>query len=442
MAAAKPSNSASSLPSHSSGKVSGLTEILKSKRAKPASNAKNGAKAKARRPAKKAKLPGSIYLNKNRYWWKVKLPGESRITARPLVPVGARYATKDPAVAQEVAANLLQQAIYSTDSPGRPADRSIMAIVQAYSAYARDYYRDVSGKPTSEVRRIEYATKPLVELFAALDGEEFGPLKLKQVRQRMIDLNLARKSINDRIACIKRLFRWAASEELVPAGTYQSILTVEGLKRGRSGAKETGRVAAVPESHVYAILPYTTPVVAAMIELQLLTGMRSTELCILRPCDIETSGKVWFYRPAFYKTQYLDREFEKVICLGPRCQNIIGPYLKRKITDYCFSPEESEGKRNGIEKNRPFNQRYDRRTYRKAAQYAITKAQKAGVKVGNKPVMMWTPHQLRHTATTRAAKEFGIEVAKAATGHAHISTTQIYAEKDFEAAKKVALRFG
>jgi integrase len=55
---------------------------------------------------------------------------------------------------------------------------------------------------------------------------------------------------------------------------------------------------------------------------------------------------------------------------------------------------------------------------------------------------MWTPHQLRHTATTRAAKEFGIEIAKAATGHAHISTTQIYAERDLDAAKRVALKFG
>ena len=52
------------------------------------------------------------------------------------------------------------------------------------------------------------------------------------------------------------------------------------------------------------------------------------------------------------------------------------------------------------------------------------------------------PHQLRHTATTLAVKEFGIEIAKAATGHAHISTMQIYAERDLDAAKKVALRFG
>jgi len=116
--------------------------------------------------------------------------------------------------------------------------------------------------------------------------------------------------------------------------------------------------------------------------------------------------------------------------------------LKRKVTDYCFCPAESEGKRNGNGTNKEFNERYDRRTYRKAVQYAIRKAQRAGVKVGNRRVVMWTPHQLRHTATTRAAKEFGIEIAKAATGHAHISTTQIYAERDLDAAKKVALKFG
>ncbi len=35
------------------------------------------------------RVPGTVYLNKNRYWWKVKLPGEPKIKARPLRPVGA-----------------------------------------------------------------------------------------------------------------------------------------------------------------------------------------------------------------------------------------------------------------------------------------------------------------------------------------------------------------
>lgn len=417
--------------------------------AKKTKDTKSDKSCKSKTAKQAAKLPGAIYLNKNRYWWKVKLPGETVQSARPLKPVGARYATKDYGVALEVAENMLHEALFETAHADiDPDDRTVMAIVKAFGDHARSYYRDVAGNETSEVKRIEYAMKPLVALYAILPGEEFGPLKLKEVRQYMIDAKLARKTINDRVACIKRMFRWAASEELVPVSVYQALLTIEGLKRGRSGAKETGRVPAVPELHVYAVLPYTTPVVAAMIELQLLTGMRSTELCILRPCDLETSGEIWFYRPAMYKSQYLDKETEKVICIGPRGQEIIKSFLKRKLSDFLFCPAESERIRKDFDKNTPLNDRYDRRTYRKAVQYAIKKANNAREAEANatgakfKEIPMWTPHQLRHTATTRAAKEFGIDVAKAATGHAHISTTQIYAERDMEAAVRVARRFG
>ncbi len=235
MAKSRSAKSSASEPSssRSSGKTIRLSKILKPK--KP--------KAKAKRSTKEAKLPGTIYLNKNRYWWKVKLPGEVKIKARPLRPVGAKYATKDVGVARELATNLLHQALFYSQTEGSvECDGSVMSIVKAFCDYARNYYKDVDGNITTEAKRIEYATKPLVELYARLPAEEFGPLKLKQVRQRMIDLDLARKTINDRIACIKRLFRWAASEELVSAGAYQALLTVEGLKRGRSGARETKKV--------------------------------------------------------------------------------------------------------------------------------------------------------------------------------------------------------
>ena len=59
-------------------------------------------------------LPGSIYLNKNRYWWKVQLPGEPSIKARPLTPIGARYATTDYSVAVEVAKTLLEKHLFET----------------------------------------------------------------------------------------------------------------------------------------------------------------------------------------------------------------------------------------------------------------------------------------------------------------------------------------
>ena len=56
---------------------------------------------KTRNQKRSADLPGTIYLNKNRWWWKVQLPGEDKIKARPLKPIGSRYATTDYAVAVE-----------------------------------------------------------------------------------------------------------------------------------------------------------------------------------------------------------------------------------------------------------------------------------------------------------------------------------------------------
>jgi len=46
-------------------------------------------------------MQGSIYNNKGRYWWRVKLPGQSKYQHVALKPEGARFATKDKTVAVE-----------------------------------------------------------------------------------------------------------------------------------------------------------------------------------------------------------------------------------------------------------------------------------------------------------------------------------------------------
>jgi len=45
----------------------------------------------------------------------------------------------------------------------------------------------------------------------------FGPLALKAVRLKLIERRYTRKYINDQIQRIKRIFRWATENELVPA---------------------------------------------------------------------------------------------------------------------------------------------------------------------------------------------------------------------------------
>jgi integrase len=53
----------------------------------------------------------------------------------------------------------------------------------------------------------------------------------------------------------------------------------------------------VAEHVVEATLPHVRPQVAAMVRLQLLTGMRPGEVVAMRGCDLEMREKVWLYRP-------------------------------------------------------------------------------------------------------------------------------------------------
>ena len=56
-------------------------------------------------------LPGSLYEKNNRWWWKVKLPGEARVRARGLKPESARFATADRDEAEKVAREMWESAI-------------------------------------------------------------------------------------------------------------------------------------------------------------------------------------------------------------------------------------------------------------------------------------------------------------------------------------------
>jgi hypothetical protein len=53
--------------------------------------------------------------------------------------------------------------------------------------YAEGYYRLPGGSRSGELDHFQYALKPLVDLYGHTLAAEFGPLKLKAIRQRMID---------------------------------------------------------------------------------------------------------------------------------------------------------------------------------------------------------------------------------------------------------------
>jgi hypothetical protein len=79
--------------------------------------------------------------------------------------------------------------------------------------------------------------------------------------------------------------------------------------------------------------------VRAMLQLQLLTGMRPGEVCSMRTCDVDTNGEIWVYRPAKHKTAHHGHARE--VRIGPKAQEVLAPFLRADLTAHVFSPAEA-----------------------------------------------------------------------------------------------------
>ena len=106
-----------------------------------------------------------------------------------------------------------------------------------YWRFAELHYRK-DGQPTQEVVNIRYALRPVKGTVRPHAGRDFGPLALKAIQQRFIRDRICRDQINQRIGKIKRVFKWAVSEQLIPPSVFQALQTVVGLRAGRTDAKE------------------------------------------------------------------------------------------------------------------------------------------------------------------------------------------------------------
>jgi integrase len=267
----------------------------------------------------------------------------------------------------------------------------INCLVEQYLEFARLYYQR-DGRPTRECVDIEYALEPLCELFGLSNAYRFGPKSLKLVQQHMISKDWCRRLINQRINRIRRMFKWAVAEELVSPTVLHGLQALPGLRYGRSAARETEPVKPVADEHIDATLPFLTQVVAAMVRVQRLTGMRPCEVVLMRPADIDRGGAVWVYEPFDHKNRW--RGHQRLIPLGPMAQEILRPFLDRPAGAFLFSPKESEQQR-GVERRknrkspmtpsqaarrpkarakRPKRDHYDTASYRRAIDYAVKAA--------------------------------------------------------------------
>ncbi|MCA9232201.1 MAG: hypothetical protein KDA57_16255 [Planctomycetales bacterium] len=222
------------------------------------------------------------------------------------------------------------------------ASPALVELCARYLEFARGYYQK-DGRCTKVVPGIKSTIRYLKEYYGRTPARDFGPLALKALRERMIQDGHSRRYINDHVARVKRLFKWAASEQLVPQATYQALALVSGLRKGKTQAHETTPILPVDQDVVDATLPHLSTVVGDMVRLQKLTGMRPSEVCALRPRDLDRSEETWVLAPASHKTEHHGRS--RLIFVGPRGKQLLAKYLFRDDQECCFRPCDAEAGR-------------------------------------------------------------------------------------------------
>src|SRR5437868_2336060 len=83
---------------------------------------------------------------------------------------------------------------------------SVAEVLAGYIDHAEKYYATADGTPAKEVDSVKRSIRPVRLLYSELPAADLSPLKLKAVRQSMIDAGHCRKQINKRIDRVRRAF--------------------------------------------------------------------------------------------------------------------------------------------------------------------------------------------------------------------------------------------
>jgi len=334
--------------------------------------------------------------------------------------------------------------------PSADTRPTVTSLCIAYMRHSEAYYRRPDGSATGEVEQVRYVLKRLRAGFGAMAAEDFGPRSLIAFRETLIDSGLCRSSVNTHIGRVRRMFKWCAAQELVDHGVYQALTTVDGLRKGRSAAKETKRVEPVSEADYRAVLPHLPPTVRAIVRVLWYSGCRVGELLPLTTGDLDRSGELWRYTPSTHKNSYRDQHRE--IVFGKRAQAVLRPFLKADPSAVLFSPREAEDARHVAQRaarktpmtpsqqvrkrvrspKRQPGERYSAASVRRAIARACDSAK----------VPRWTTHRLRHSAGTRIRDAFDLEHAQASLGHASLHAAQIYSEVSRRRAEEAMRALG
>jgi integrase len=347
--------------------------------------------------------------------------------------------------AKEIAQNIWDRAVSNQENPGRI--ETIGELVSRYSAVIENIYPETSNQPEDIKRSIA-----LLDEMSEMLLDEFGPVKFRQVRQKLIDKgSLSARTINLRMTQIRGMFEWAVGYEIVHPHIPYALKQVKNLSQTSPipGVKASKKRETVSLELVSRTIQQLTPTLGLMVQVQLLSGMRPNEVCLMRPCDIDMSGEIWLYKPAEHKTKY--KGHDRVVALSAAVQDLISERVsRREPEEYVFKPSDSVHEAKKLKQDsrsrKNDGDRYIASSYRRAVTRACKRVFEQAQKDNPESELKiedfkWTPYQLRHTAATILRAELGDEglsAVQALLGQKSYDVAEHYARVNQDLAKKAA----
>jgi integrase len=280
---------------------------------------------------------------------------------------------------------------------------TVAGLVSAYLEHAATYYAG-----SREYANLRATLRRLARHAPDTPAASFRSSALIGWRDGLVaGGTISRPHINRMVHQVRRMYRWAVESELVAPDTLTSLQAVRPLKAGRTSAPEPTPVRGVSVDDIRATIPHLPPTVGAMVELMRLTGARTGEVRQMRAGEIEMATPVWIFRPSSHKSAHHGKS--RQIPLDDPCQAIVMPRLLPFVPDSFVFPSTHGGC-------------YAEGSIRNAVAIACKRA----------GVARWHPHQIRHAYLTavRHALPDDPDAWRAAAGHEHLRTTEIYAAAD------------
>lgn len=269
------------------------------------------------------------------------------------------------------------------------------------------------------------AIRILRQLFGETSLLDFGPLKLRVVRDAMVGGDpqavgtdgkpnprkpWSREYVNHQIRRLRGIFRWGVSLEIVPQSISDALASLQPLRAGATTAVDYKPREAVPAADIDAVRQLLKPRDQDILDLMLLTGARPGELLGLKVGEVDRTGDTWRCELKQHKTRHKGKK--RVLLFNRKAQAILLRHIKADPDTRFFITTRST--------------------------FANTIKAKC-IEAGITP---WVPHQLRHTVATNLADEMGAEAAQRVLGHATVAMTEHYSRAAEKKAREAIQHLG